>query len=150
MKQSGRLDEQSNFVHCQLPIAYCVSLIMVKVTWHIFIYIFQTEHLLAMKYGTDYEKNMSFLVIPRSLKIWKKLKKKRTGLLNNFHNVTVLLQKVTQWNSLRWVWLFSCLLSLLGHSIYNPYTPCGRFWKLAHLTGSMNFYMHLSFVWFLD
>ena len=56
-------------------IAYCVSLIMVTITKHIFINIFQTEHLSALKYAKGYKKNMSFLVISKSPKVWKKLKR---------------------------------------------------------------------------
>ena len=37
--------------------------------------IFQTEHISAVKFDMRYEKNMTFLVIPKSSKVWKKLKK---------------------------------------------------------------------------
>ncbi len=56
----------------QLPIPYCVSLIMVTITSHIFINIFQTVHFSAVKFTTGNEKNMSFLLIPKSPKVWKK------------------------------------------------------------------------------
>ena len=46
--------------------------IMVTVTSHICINIFQTECFSAVKFAMGYEKNMSFLVVPKSLKIWKK------------------------------------------------------------------------------
>ena len=60
----------------QLPISYCVSLIMVTIfTRHIFINIFQTERFSAVKFAMGYEKNMSFLVIAKSPKVWKKSKK---------------------------------------------------------------------------
>ena len=44
-------------------------------TRHVFINIFQMEHFSAVKIDIGYEKNMSFLVIPKSLKVWKKLKR---------------------------------------------------------------------------
>ena len=56
----------------QLPIPYCVSLIMVTITSHIFINIFQTVHFSAVKFTRGNEKNMSFLLIPKSQKVWKK------------------------------------------------------------------------------
>ncbi len=53
----------------QLPIPYCVSLIMVTITSYIFINIFQTVHFSAVKFTRGNEKNMSFLLIPKSLKV---------------------------------------------------------------------------------
>ncbi len=53
----------------QLPIPYCVSLIMVTITSHIFINIFQTVHLSAVKFARDNEKNMIFHLIPKSPKV---------------------------------------------------------------------------------
>ena len=38
---------------------------MVTITRHIFIHIFQTEHLLAVEFAMGYEKIMSFPVIPK-------------------------------------------------------------------------------------
>ena len=43
---------------------------MVTITRHV--YIFQTEHFSAVKFAMGYEKNMSFLVISKSAKVWKK------------------------------------------------------------------------------
>ena len=65
----------------QLAISYCVILIVVTMTRHIFINIFQTEHSLAVIFDMGYEKNMSFFVIPKSPNVWKKSWKNRTGLL---------------------------------------------------------------------
>ena len=48
-------------------ISYCVSLIMVTITRHVFINIFQTKQFSALKLYKVYEKNMS------SPKVWKKL-----------------------------------------------------------------------------
>ncbi len=56
----------------QLPIPYCVSLIMVTITSHIFINIFQPVHFSAVKFTRGNEKNMNFVLIPKSLKVWKK------------------------------------------------------------------------------
>ena len=45
-------------------------------TVHVFISIFQMEHFSAVKFDMAYEKNMSFLVIAKSPKVWnKKLKR---------------------------------------------------------------------------
>ena len=67
------------FCILQLPISYCVTLIMVTITGYDFINIFQTEHFSAVKFATGYEKNMSFCVIPKSPKIWKKVDKITLG-----------------------------------------------------------------------
>ena len=40
------------------------------VTWGL-----QMEHFLAVKFAMGYEKNMAFLVIAKSPKVWKKLKR---------------------------------------------------------------------------
>ena len=65
---------QINFVYiavayillCKLNYGY------VTITRHVFINIFQTEHFSAVKFAMGYEKNMSFLVIGKSPKVWKK------------------------------------------------------------------------------
>ena len=59
----------------QLHISYCVSLIMVTITRHVFINIFQTAHFSAVKFAMSYENNMSFLVVVKSPKVWKKVEK---------------------------------------------------------------------------
>ena len=82
LKWSCCLDVRSNFVYLQLCISYCVSLIMVTITRHIFINIFETEHFSAVKFDMGYEKNMNFLVIAKYPKVKKKKSwKDRTGLL---------------------------------------------------------------------
>ena len=53
---------------------------MVTITRHVFIYIFQTERFSAVKLAMGYEKNMSFLVIAKSPKVWKKKKVEKIGL----------------------------------------------------------------------
>ena len=64
-----------------IPVAY--SLIMVTITRHVFINIFQTEHFsAAVKYAMGYEKNMRFLVIVKSPKVWKKVEKIGQGFFN--------------------------------------------------------------------
>ena len=52
--------------------SFCVSLIMVIITRHVFINIFQMEHFSALKFAVGYEKNMNFLVIAKYPKVWKK------------------------------------------------------------------------------
>ena len=52
-----------------IAVSYCVSLIIVTLTTHIFIHIFQMEHFLAVKFAIGYEKNISFLVMPKSPKV---------------------------------------------------------------------------------
>ncbi len=63
----------------QLPIPYCVSLIMVTITSHIFTNIFQMVYFSAVKFTRGNEKNMSFLLIPKSQKVWKKSEAIRPG-----------------------------------------------------------------------
>ncbi len=53
----------------QLPTPYCVSLIMVTITNHIFINIFQTVHFSVVKFTRGNEKKMSFLLTPKSPKV---------------------------------------------------------------------------------
>ena len=56
----------------QLHTSYRASLIMVTIIRHVFINIFQTEHFSAVKFAKSYEKQMSFPVIPKSPRVWKK------------------------------------------------------------------------------
>ena len=51
------------------------SLIMVTITRHVFINTFQTERFSAVKFIMGYEKNMSFLVIPKSPNVGKNVEK---------------------------------------------------------------------------
>ena len=48
---------------------------MVTITRHIFINIFQTERFSAVKFSMGYDKNMSFFVIPKLPKVWKKVER---------------------------------------------------------------------------
>ena len=50
--------------------SWLVPLILVTVTEYVFI--FQMEHISAVKFVVSYEKNRSSLVIPKSPKVWKK------------------------------------------------------------------------------
>ena len=50
---------------------------------HVFINMFQMEHISAVKFDTSYEKNMSFLVIPKSPKVGRKIEKIGLGSFNN-------------------------------------------------------------------
>ena len=62
LKFHFKLDEQSNFVYYSCLL---VSLIMVTITSHVFISIFQKEPFSVAKFYMSYEENMSFLVIPK-------------------------------------------------------------------------------------
>ena len=57
----------------KLPKSYCVSLIMVTITRHVFINIFQTGHFSAVKFAVGYDKNKYELSCDS--KISKSLKK---------------------------------------------------------------------------
>ena len=61
--------------HNRKQVAQTYFEIIVTITRHIFIYIFKTEHFLAVKFDIGSEKNMSFLVMPKAPKVEKKLKK---------------------------------------------------------------------------
>ena len=61
LKQSSRLEIRSNFVYCSC-LYLTVSLIMVTITSHVFINIFQTEHFLAVNIAMGYEKNNYLLL----------------------------------------------------------------------------------------
>ena len=61
------------FCILQLPISYCVSLIMVTITRHVFINFFQREHFSAVKFAMGYEKKYD---LSCDSKISKSLKKK--------------------------------------------------------------------------
>ncbi len=74
----------------QLPISYCVNLLTATITSHIFINIFQTVHFSAVQFSRGNEKNMSFLLIPKSLKVWTKYEAIRPGsfkLLSKFLHI---------------------------------------------------------------
>ena len=64
----------------QLPIFYYVSLIMVTITTHIFINIFQTKQFSVVKFDMGYEDNISFLVIPNLQKFEKGFKNRTVYL----------------------------------------------------------------------
>ena len=51
-----------------IAVAYILlfKLNMVTITRNVFINIFQTEHFLAVKFSTGYEKNMGYLVIAKA------------------------------------------------------------------------------------
>ena len=83
------------FCDLQLPISCCVSLIMV--TRHVFISIFQTEHISAIKFDMGYEKNTSFLEIPKSTKVWKQSwEKKDSAHLTVFKSLAYQILKYKQ------------------------------------------------------
>ncbi len=72
----------------QWSIPYCVSLIMVTITSHIFINIFQTVHFSAVKFTWGNEKNMSFLLIPKSPKVEEKSEAIGPVTFNNYIALT--------------------------------------------------------------
>ncbi len=81
----------------QLTIPYCVSLIMVTITSNIFINTFQTVYFSAVKFTRSNEKNMSFLLIPKSPKVWEKSEAIGPGTfnwsyMNNEHLVVLKYQ----------------------------------------------------------
>ncbi len=55
---------------------------MVTITSHIFINIFQMVHFSAVKFDRGNEKNMSFLLIPKSPKVWEKSEAIGPGTFN--------------------------------------------------------------------
>ena len=70
--EKKRLDTRGDNVYLQMHIPYCVSLIMVNITSHIFINIFKMVHFSDVKFARGSEQTMSFLLTSKSQKIWKK------------------------------------------------------------------------------
>ena len=58
----------SAILHVAVATSNCVSLIMVTITSHIFMNMFQMQHSWAVKLAMGCEKNVSFLAIPKSQK----------------------------------------------------------------------------------
>ncbi len=98
----------------QLPIPYCVSLIMVTITSHIFINIFQTVHFSAVKFDRGNEKNMSFFLIPKSPKVSEKSEAIGPGTF-----------KFNKWMLCNFLWHNLCNLQLSGlrHFLINHVKP---------------------------
>ena len=70
------------FCILQLPVFYCVSLIMITITRHVFINIFQTEHFSGVKFDMGYEEKYELPCDTKIAKSLKKLNRKdRTELL---------------------------------------------------------------------
>ena len=97
------------FCILQLPISYCVSLIMVTIlTRHVFINIFQMKHLSAVKFVMGYGKNMSFLVKFTSLEWLSSNETENYFFLKN-RTVHLKVVKVTKMNlssnKERWSWI---------------------------------------------
>ncbi len=65
-----------------------VSLIMVTITSHVFVNIFETVDCSAVKFHQGYEKNMSFFLIPKSLKVSKKSEAIGPGIFNHCMKLT--------------------------------------------------------------
>ena len=73
------LDTRKDYIFCNCLYLYCVNLIMVTITSHIVINIFQTVQFSAVIFTRGNEKNMSFLLIPKCHKVWKKIEVIRPG-----------------------------------------------------------------------
>ena len=76
---------RKQFCILQLPISYCVSLIIYDYgyhTRHVFIDFFQMKCFSAVKFYMGYEKNMNFHVILNFPKILKKVEKIGLGSFN--------------------------------------------------------------------
>ena len=71
LNRSHRLDKRRDEVFCNC-IPDSVNLILVTTASHILINIFQTIHFSAVKFNRGNDKNISFLLIPISQKVWKK------------------------------------------------------------------------------
>ncbi len=101
----------------KLQIHFCVSLIMVTITSHIFINIFQTVQFPAVKFTRGNEKNTSFLLIPKSLKIWEKSEVIRPGSFKCkiFHKVSENSEAV-----------------VINHSLMSLYSEFLLFWRDFH------------------
>ena len=69
---------------------------MVTITRHVFINIFQMEHFSAVKFVMDYEKNMSFLVVAKSPKIFEKSWKDRTQGFFKSSVISFLYKKMAE------------------------------------------------------
>ncbi len=67
--RTNSLNARRDYIFCNC--LYCVSF-MVTITSHIFVNIVQTIHFTAVKFTRGTEKNRSFLLIPKSQKVWNK------------------------------------------------------------------------------
>ncbi len=61
---------------------------MVTITSHVFVNIFQMVDFSAVKFTKGYEKNMSFLLIPKSPKVWQKSEAIGPGSFNRFTEIS--------------------------------------------------------------
>ena len=68
---------------------------MVTITRHIFINTFQTEHFSPVKFAMGYEKNMSFLMMPKSPKVGEKSWKIGLASLTNW----IFLVQKKKWDN---------------------------------------------------
>ncbi len=82
VKSVKRFGYKNRLCILQLSVPYCVSLIMVTITSRIFINIFQTVHFPAVKFPRGNKKNRSFLLIPKSPKVWEKFEVIGPGSFN--------------------------------------------------------------------
>ena len=85
---------------------------MVTITRHVFIDFFQTKHFSAVKFYMGYEKNMSFHVIPKYPKVWKKVEKIRLGSSKAFlfvlYTVKVIIFVCVIFRASAILYIFAC------------------------------------------
>ena len=109
----------------QLSISYCVSLIyMVTITRYVFINIVQTEHFPAVQFDLGYEKNMSFRVIPKSPKVWKKVRKLDSDSFKVPNSVRTREPVLVEVYLLPRTLLRSCVLKCVNMLISVSQMPC--------------------------
>ncbi len=100
VKSLNRVDARTDYVFCNCLylIVYSVSLIMVTITSHIFMNIFKTVHFSAVKFTSGNEKNMSFLLVPESPKVWNKSEAIGPGTLSR-------MSPMSASPGLKWDWV---------------------------------------------
>ena len=77
---------------------------MVTITRHLFINVFFSEHISAVKFDTGYENNKSFLVIPKSLKVRQKVEKIGLSSFNiDLGIFQIYLTTLIMNSSLKWI-----------------------------------------------
>ena len=101
---------KKQFCILQLPISYCVSLIMV--------YILKTKPFSDVKFAMDYKKNMSFLVIAKSPKVWKKLNRKDWAPLMQVHSLNNKLSITLKKLRRKKCWKFESITLVFKYFFY--------------------------------
>ena len=135
------LECTKQFCILQLPISYCVGLIMATITKHIFINIFQMKQFSAVKFAMGYEKNMSFLMIAKSPQVWKKVEKIGLGFFQVYFRdnfLWVIMADFSGKNALtggNWQKWKRVFLTCPCHKIYRDeavgFKSCKYTWKIT-------------------